>query len=119
MGETESRPGGPREGDLARLRSLKRDVIARQQQGWQDGSPPSIAQLFELWPGDPETDPDAASLIAEDFLQRKCHGEEPGLDEYRRCYPEHQESCAGLIISRSMMAASIQARPNAQPARRG
>jgi len=83
-------------------------VIARQQQGWQAGSPPSIAQLFDLWPGDPETDPDAASLIVEDFLQKSCRGEEPSLDEYQRLYPGHRKSVAGLIVSRSMMAVSMR-----------
>ncbi|MGC8641024.1 MAG: protein kinase domain-containing protein [Isosphaeraceae bacterium] len=95
-------------GDFAQLRSRKRDVIARQEQGWKAGSPPSIVQLFELWPDDPATDPDAASLIAEDFLQRKRRGENPSIEEYQLAFPEHQDSCAGLIASRSMMTASVR-----------
>lgn len=105
---TASVSGSPLEGDFAQLRSIKRDVIARQEQGWRDGSPPSIAQLFDLWPDDPATDPDAASLLAEDFLQRKRRGEKPSLEEYQRAYPEHQDSCAGLVVSRSMMTQSLR-----------
>jgi eukaryotic-like serine/threonine-protein kinase len=109
MGEApETGSESPHPVDFARLRSAKLDVIAHQEQGWRDGSPPSIAQLFELWPCDPETDPDAASLIAEDFLQRKRQGEEICLDDYQLSHSQHQQSCAGLIVSRSMMTASMR-----------
>ena len=96
------------ENGFARLRSVKRDVIARQEKGWETGSPPSIAELLDLWPANPAADPDAASLIAEDFLQRKCRGEEPSLQDYQAAYPEYKDSCAALIVARSMMTASIR-----------
>lgn len=97
-----------RQEDFARVRSQKRAVLAHQEHGWSGGNPPSIAQLFELWPVDPQSDPDAASLIAEDFLRRKWSGEEPSLDAYQRDYPEHKESCLGLMVSRSLATASLR-----------
>jgi serine/threonine protein kinase/Flp pilus assembly protein TadD len=108
VSETTSCSNARRENDFARLRGAKRELIARQEEGWKNGSPPSIAQLFELWPSDPETDSDAASVIAEEFLQRQCRGEKPLLGEYQREYPELQNSCAGLIITRSRMTASLR-----------
>jgi serine/threonine protein kinase/Flp pilus assembly protein TadD len=96
-----------RDWDFAEVRSVKRDVLARQKNGWQDGTPPSIAHLFELWPGDPEADPDAANLIAEEFYQRKQRGEDPCLDDYQTRFPGLRESCTGLIHSRSVMSVSI------------
>ena len=116
--ETETGSESRRPGDFARLRSAKRDVIAHQEQGWREGSPPSIAQLFELWPGDPETDPDAASLIAEDFLQRKCQGEEPCLDGIPASLPR----APGIVRGVDRLAVDDDgehaARPIAQPAQR-
>src|SRR5262249_5255847 len=49
------------------------------------------------WPGDPGTDPDVASLLFEDYLQRARHGEPPAVDFYEERFPEHQDSLASLV----------------------
>ena len=53
--------------------------------------------LLPRWPGDPEADPDVASLLFEDYLQRALHNEPPTVDLYEKRFPEHKDSLASLV----------------------
>ena len=103
------RPTEPAEPSFARRRSLKREVIARQHEHWESGNPDTLAHLFELWPDDPDHDPDTASLLLEDFLERKRHGEEPRLVEYQERFPHHEKSLAALVSLRSIAGPEVSA----------
>ena len=56
-----------------------------------------------------QEDPDAASLLLEDFLQRKRHGEEPRLAEYKERFPQHEKSMAALVSIRSIVGPAASA----------
>ena len=57
-------------------------------------------ELLPRWPTDPKADPDVASLLFEDFLQRRQRGEEPSASEYEERFPEHRDSLADLFRQR-------------------
>src|SRR5436309_1706256 len=61
--------------DFAEARSLKRDLLAELRAGWEEGNPPKPEELLARWPGGPARDVDAASVIFEDYLQRKGHAD--------------------------------------------
>jgi serine/threonine protein kinase/Tfp pilus assembly protein PilF len=87
-------------------RSLKRELLAEQRTGWQEGSPPSPEALLARWPTNPGADADVASILFEDFLHRRRQGDQPSIEEYEQRYPEHKESLAGLL-SRDAVLRSI------------
>ena len=83
--------------DFAELRSRKRELLAEQENRWAEGDPPPVDELLERWPTDPQDDADVASLLMQDMLQRRMHGDEASLDEYSQRFPEHRASLAGLV----------------------
>ena len=83
--------------DFAELRSRKRELLAEQKNRWSEGDPPPVDELLERWPTDPQGDADVASLLMQDMLQRRMHGEEASQDEYSRRFPKHKDSLAGLV----------------------
>ena len=54
-------------------------------------------ELLAQWPTDPETDADAASLIFQDFCQRRQQDSHTSLPAYQQRFPEHKESLASLF----------------------
>ena len=71
----------------ADVRSQKRDLLAEQQKDWAADQPCPVDHYLERWPADPNTDPDAASLLVSEIFQRRDRGERPSLDEYERTIP--------------------------------
>jgi hypothetical protein len=63
------------------LRGRKRAILAEQNSRWEEGKPVPPEDLLRRWPTDPATDPDAASLLFEDYFQRRKHGENPSLGD--------------------------------------
>jgi serine/threonine protein kinase/tetratricopeptide (TPR) repeat protein len=61
-----------------------------------DGNAPRPEELLPRWPGNPEEDPDVASLLFEDFLRRR-HTESTDLAEYEERFPSHRDSLADLV----------------------
>ena len=53
------------------LRARKRELLDEQRSGWVEGRPAQPEELIGRWPTNPDTDPDAASLLLEDYLQRR------------------------------------------------
>src|SRR5262245_50965910 len=95
----EATPRTEEDGDSAFLRSraLKRELLAELKSSWAQGEPLSPEQLLGRWPEDSALDPDVASLLFEDYLQKARHGEPPSAESYGERFSEHQESVAGLI----------------------
>ena len=93
--EAEHSPDEPR--GFARLRSQKRAILAEQRADWDEGRPVPPEDLLRRWPTDPATDPDAASLLVEDYFQRRKRGEDPGLGDYEDRFPEQSRSLVSLV----------------------
>lgn len=84
---------------FAAQRSLKRELLGRQREGWAGGHPEQPEALLGRWPGDPESDPDAASLLLEDYLQRRRRGEDLSPEDYVRSFPAQSASFRRLIAA--------------------
>ncbi len=81
----------------ADVRSQKRDLLAEQQKDSAADQPCPVDHYLERWPADPNTDPDAASLLVSEIFQRRDRGERPSLDEYAERFPEHLPALGNLI----------------------
>jgi serine/threonine protein kinase len=97
------------------LRARKRELLDEQRSGWAAGRPAAPGTLLDRWPTDPSSDPDAASLILEDYLQRRRRGDEVSLVEYQERFPGQQRALEGLLaqatLFRSMGGDSGERRP--------
>jgi serine/threonine protein kinase/tetratricopeptide (TPR) repeat protein len=93
---------------FAASRRLKRDLLAEQRAGWDQGKPPSPEEILPRWPASPSADGDVASVLFQDFCQRRRVGEEPSLEDYARRFPDYKASLAGLL-SRQAVLESIGA----------
>src|SRR5205809_7793034 len=91
-------------------RSTKRKLLAELCDQGVDDKPVRPEDLLPRWPTDPKADPDVASLLFEDFQQRRLQGEDPSASEYEERFPEHRDSLAGLFrhdaVLRSMTGLS-------------
>ncbi len=83
--------------DFSLLRARKRELLDEQRSGWAQGRPVRPEELMGRWPTDPDSDPDAASLLLEDFLQRRRRGEEASLAEYHPRSPQQERALEGLF----------------------
>ena len=92
--------------DFLSLRASKRELISLQRSLWSDGRPLGPEELLSRWPTDPDTDQDAASVLLEDYLQRRRRGDEASLADYEPRFPEQEPALRGALahetISRSM-----------------
>jgi serine/threonine protein kinase/tetratricopeptide (TPR) repeat protein len=86
--------------DFSIVRSRKRALLGEQRAGWETGQPPSPEELLSRWPSDPQNDPDVASMLVEDFFQKRQRGEEPSLEDFGRRFPDHSKSLTGLLSCR-------------------
>ena len=82
---------------FALLRGQKRAILAEQTAGWSEGRPLPPEDLLRRWPTDPATDPDAASLLVEDYFQRRRRGDDASLNEYEDRFPDQSRSLASLV----------------------
>jgi len=83
--------------NFSMLRARKRELLDEQRSCWAEGRPLQPEELMGRWPTNPESDPDAASLLLEDYLQRRRRDGEASLVEYERRFPEQKRSLIGLI----------------------
>ncbi len=97
-----SRPPLARPPSFLEARTWKRSLLAEQVSAWEQGDPIAPESLLARWPTDPSTDPDAASLLIEDLLQRRRRGEASHLEDYEGRFPEHARSLASLASYRAM-----------------
>ncbi|HEX5270618.1 MAG TPA: serine/threonine-protein kinase, partial [Gemmataceae bacterium] len=94
--------------DCAELRALKLRLLEEQSAAWEAGEPPPPEDLLARWPVDPTTDPDAASILYEDLLQRRLRGEQTGSVDYSGRFPGQERSLASLV-SRGALLRSLGA----------
>jgi serine/threonine protein kinase/Tfp pilus assembly protein PilF len=66
-------------------------------------TPASTDDVLARWPTDPAADPDVASILFEDFLRRRAHGEEASVEDYQRRYPEHKDSLESLVRRKDLL----------------
>jgi serine/threonine protein kinase/Tfp pilus assembly protein PilF len=87
--------------DFAAARSLKRQLLEELRASWRDGNPVPAEDLLPRWPGDPQRDPDIASILFEEFRQRREHSSSNGgsasLDDYERRFPSQRASLGSLF----------------------
>jgi eukaryotic-like serine/threonine-protein kinase len=91
------------------LRVRKRELLHLQRSRWEEGQPVGPEALLARWPTNPNSDPDAASLLLEDYLQRRRSGEEASLVEYERRFPEQKRALDGALAQETILR-SIGAR---------
>jgi serine/threonine protein kinase/Flp pilus assembly protein TadD len=93
----DSDPGERSIPSFARVRAVKRELLNELRVRHTDGDAVRAEQLLPRWPTDPSRDPDIASLLFEEFNQRRQHGDEPSVAELEERFPQHKHSLAGLI----------------------
>jgi serine/threonine protein kinase/Tfp pilus assembly protein PilF len=90
--------------DFARARSLKRQLVDELREGWETGKPPRADEILDRWPGSGD-DPDIASLLFEEYLQRCRHGEEPNPTEYQERFPSQKDAFSGVARQQEFLRA--------------
>jgi serine/threonine protein kinase/Tfp pilus assembly protein PilF len=92
------------------MRARKRELIEEQRSRWSEDRSAPPEEFLRRWPTDPHGDPDVASLLLEDYLQRRRRGEEGSLSAYQERYPSQGRALQGLLaqetVYRSMGRAS-------------
>ncbi len=78
------------------VRARKRAILEEQRRGWMEERPERPEELLNRWPTDPKRDPDAASLLLEDYLQRRRRDRSTSLSDYQDRFPEQSRSLEGL-----------------------
>ena len=115
--------GRPAIRSFSMMRARKRELLEEQRSTWAEGRPAPPEEFLGRWPTDPNQDPDAASLLLEDYLQRRRHGEEGSLSDYKERFPAQSRALEGLLaqetIYRSMGGKSDSSGLLAPPARGG
>jgi eukaryotic-like serine/threonine-protein kinase len=87
----------PSYGDFSILRARKRALLDEQRSCWSQGRPLEPEELMDRWPTNPDTDPDAASVLLEDYLARRRRDEAVSALEYERRFPEQQQALDRLL----------------------
>jgi serine/threonine protein kinase/tetratricopeptide (TPR) repeat protein len=97
----ESAPAAP---NYTAARGLKRELLEELQAGWREGQPVRAEELLPRWPGNSGRDPDVASILFEEFCQRReqsrlgdARGDWPTLEEFEQRFPCQRESLASLF----------------------
>ena len=127
VSSSHGRANEPASGNFAQARSVKRDLLAELRAGWESGNPPRPEDLLERWPVDPAQDFDTASLLFEDYLQRRQHGAdsqddcssdsgqnlpssfrggrstEPLIEDYEKRFPKQKDSMARLLQQHDLL----------------
>jgi serine/threonine protein kinase/tetratricopeptide (TPR) repeat protein len=88
---------------FAEARGLKRELLEELRSRAALGQPIPPEDLLRRWPTAPQTDPDVASLLFEDYCQRQRQGERPSISDYEQRFPEHRDSLAGLFRQQGVL----------------
>jgi serine/threonine protein kinase/tetratricopeptide (TPR) repeat protein len=88
---------------IVAARSLKRELLEEQRAAWEQGVPKTPEEMLARWPTNADHDPDVASLLFEDFLQRRRQGDQPSVDDYEERFPAHKHSLAKLISRQEVL----------------
>jgi serine/threonine protein kinase/tetratricopeptide (TPR) repeat protein len=91
---------------FAEVRSFKRELLEELRAGWEQGHPKAPEELLARWPGDPARDPDAASVLFEDYWQRHKHNADsvaPKIEDYEGRFPEQKDSLQRLFREHALL----------------
>jgi eukaryotic-like serine/threonine-protein kinase len=83
-------------------RTRKRQLLEEQRSRWSEGRPPRPEDVLGRWPVDPGSDPDVASLLLEDYLQKRRRGEDASLEDYDRRFPEQSREVRRLLTNETV-----------------
>jgi serine/threonine protein kinase/tetratricopeptide (TPR) repeat protein len=83
--------------DFAAARGLKRQLLAELQASHEEGAPVPPEQLLPRWPSNPAHDDDIASLLFEDFQQRRQMDGDASIADYEQRFPNQKDSLAALV----------------------
>ena len=87
----------PAHGSFSLQRARKRELLDELRSGWAEGRPARPEEFLDRWPNDPDGDPDVASLLLEDYFQRRRRGQDPSLSEYHERFPEQTKTFGKLL----------------------
>ncbi len=85
------------------LRARKRELLDELRSGWVEGRPAQPEELLDRWPNDPVDDPDAASLLLEDYFQKRRRGHETSLSDYHERFPEQTRTFGKLLAKETLL----------------
>jgi len=88
---------------FSQLRSQKRRLLEEQRKAWEEGKRPAPENFLDSWPMDPRKDPDSASVLYEDLLQRRLRGEDASADDYAERFPDSANSLKDLLSRRAVL----------------
>src|SRR5436309_2730890 len=89
--------------DFAAARSVKRQLLQEQRTGWETGRQVPLDDLLARWPADPQADPDAASLLFEDYFQKRRQGAESAPDALAQHLPAQKSVLASLAYQQDLL----------------
>ncbi len=92
----------PEQPSNATVGSTKGRLLAEFREQWRRGTPVLPEEVLRRWPVDPAADPDVASMLFEDYFQRRRHGEQPTPKEYEDRFPAHKDSLSSLFVQHSL-----------------
>lgn len=91
------------ERNYSNLRSQKRRLLEEQRKAWEAGEQPLPESYLDSWPTNPRKDPDSASVLYEDLLQRRRRGEDASADDYAERFPDSANSLKDLLSRRAVL----------------
>jgi serine/threonine protein kinase/lipoprotein NlpI len=84
-------------------RARKRELLDELRSGWVEGRPARPEEFLDRWPNDPDGDPDVASLLLEDYFQRRRRGQETSLSDYHERFPEQTKTFEKLLAKETVL----------------
>ena len=91
--------------DFSIMRARKRELLDEQRSCWDKERPLQVDELLSRWPTNPNSDPDVASVLLEDYLQQRRRGA-GSLEEYEHRYPKQKRALAGLLARETAFCAA-------------
>jgi eukaryotic-like serine/threonine-protein kinase len=85
------------------LRARKRRLLDEQRSGWVEGRPAGPEEFLGRWPTNPVSDPDTASLLLEDYIQRRRRDQDADRSDYQRRFPEQSKAFEGLLAQETVL----------------
>jgi eukaryotic-like serine/threonine-protein kinase len=93
----------PAPDDFLARRSVKQQLLQELRAGWENGDRVQAEELLPRWPGSPSADPDVASLLLEEYCQRRRQGEQPASGEYERRFPSQKQLLDSLSNQHALL----------------
>ena len=94
---------GAAQDDFLARRSVKQQLLQELRAGWENGERVQAEELLPRWPGSPSADPDVASLLFEEYCQRRRQGEQPASGEYERRFPSQKQVLDSLSNQHALL----------------